>query len=104
MKRSDVAALRGEPSYVWRAGQERRLQLIAKWTTLEEARVLVAGCGVGMYAHQIRQRFTDAVEAFDIELERVRDTRRRSHRRWSLRANGFRSATIHSMSCFHMKS
>ena len=75
MKRSDVAALRGEPSYVWRAGQERRLQLIAKWTALEEARVLVAGCGVGMYAHQIRQRFTDAVQAFDIELERVRDTR-----------------------------
>ena len=25
---SDKAALRGEPSYVWRAGQERRLKMI----------------------------------------------------------------------------
>ncbi len=71
---SDLAALRGEPSYVWRAGQERRLQMIAAWTGLEGARVLVAGCGVGMYARQIKRRFTDAVDAFDIEYERVRET------------------------------
>ena len=47
MTQSNMAALRGEPSYVWRAGQERRLQMIATWTTLEQATVLVAGCGVG---------------------------------------------------------
>lgn len=69
---SDLAALRGEPSYVWRAGQERRLKMIAKWTRLEGARVLVAGCGVGIYARQIKRRFTDAVDAFDIEYERAR--------------------------------
>ena len=69
---SDLAALRGEPSYVWRAGQERRLKMIAKWTRLEGARVLVAGCGVGMYAHRIKRRYTDAVDAFDIEYDRVR--------------------------------
>ena len=71
---SDLAALRGEPSYVWRAGQERRLKMVAKWTRLEGARVLIAGCGIGMYAHQIKRRYTDAVDAFDIEYDRVRVT------------------------------
>ncbi len=75
MSHSDLAALRGEPSYVWRAGQERRLQMIAKWGRLEGARVLVAGCGVGMYARQIRRRFTKSVAAFDIEFDRVRAAR-----------------------------
>ncbi len=71
MTASDLAALRGEPSYLWRAGQERRLQMIAKWARLEGARVLVAGCGVGMYARQIKRRYTDSVAAFDIEYDRV---------------------------------
>ena len=72
MSHSDLASLRGEPSYVWRAGQERRLGMMARWADLRDASVLVAGCGVGMYAGQIRQRFTPHVEAFDIEYERVR--------------------------------
>ncbi|MEZ4667173.1 MAG: methyltransferase domain-containing protein [Anaerolineae bacterium] len=65
------AAERGVPSLVWRAGQERRLQMIAKWAKLENASVLIDGCGVGTYAAQIRNRFTADVEAFDIEVERV---------------------------------
>lgn len=75
MVRSDQAALRGEPSYVWRAGQERRLQMMARWAQLSDARVLVAGCGVGMYARQIRQRYTPKVHGFDIEFARVRSAR-----------------------------
>ncbi len=71
MSPSNLAALRGEPSYVWRAGQERRLQMIAKWAKLEDAKVLIDGCGVGMYASQIRRRYSPDVEAFDIETERV---------------------------------
>ncbi len=70
---SDLAALRGEPSYVWRAGQERRLQMIARFAQLDSARVLVDGCGVGMYASQIRQRYAAQVEAVDIEPDRVRE-------------------------------
>ncbi len=69
---SDMASLRGEPSYVWRAGQERRLQMIARAAPLDGARVLVAGCGVGMYARQLQTRFHCRVQAFDIESERVR--------------------------------
>ncbi len=75
MTRSDLASLRGEPSYVWRAGQERRLRMMAKWAPLAGAHVLVAGCGVGMYAAKIRQRFTNRVEAFDIEFSRARAAR-----------------------------
>lgn len=75
MDHSDAAARRGEPSYVWRAGQERRLRMMAKWARLEDARALVAGCGVGMYAAQIRRRFTPFVQAFDIEPDRVQMTR-----------------------------
>lgn len=71
MSHSELAALRGEPSYVWRAGQERRLQFIAQYAQLENARVLVDGMGVGMYASQIRRRYTPNVEGFDIEPERV---------------------------------
>jgi SAM-dependent methyltransferase len=71
MPHSELAALRGEPSYVWRAGQERRLQMIVRWAKLDGARLLEAGGGVGMYAAQIRQRYTPDVELFDIELERV---------------------------------
>jgi SAM-dependent methyltransferase len=76
MSHSPLAAQRGEPSYVWRAGQERRLNMIAHWTQLENARVLEAGGGIGMYAAQIRRRFTPYVECFDIELERVQEANR----------------------------
>lgn len=75
MSQSELASLRGEPSYVWRAGQERRLGMMARWAELRDARVLVAGCGVGIYAGQIRQRYTPSVEAFDIEIERVNAAR-----------------------------
>jgi SAM-dependent methyltransferase len=68
---SHLAALRGEPSYVWRAGQERRLQMIVEWVKLDGAHVLEAGGGVGMYASQIGSRYDAVVEMFDIELERV---------------------------------
>ena len=49
--------------------------MIAQWTKLHDASVLIDGCGVGTYASQIRRRFTPAVEAFDIETERVSEAR-----------------------------
>ena len=50
--------------------------MMAKWSRLEGASVLVAGCGVGIYAQQIRQRYTVAVDGFDIELNRVSAARK----------------------------
>lgn len=75
MPPSDLAALRGEPSYVWRAGQERRLRMIATWTTLENARVLDAGCGVGMYTSKFIERYTPHVEGIEYEFERALEAR-----------------------------
>lgn len=73
---SHLAAARGEPSYVWRDGQERRLRMINHWADLRGACVLEAGCGLGAYSSQIRRRFSLCVEAFDIELERIEFARR----------------------------
>lgn len=73
---SELAALRGEPSYVWRSGQERRLGMIARWARLENAVILEAGCGQGAYAGQFRRRFSPHVEAFDLEFARVQMARR----------------------------
>ena len=50
--------------------------MMSKWARLCDAHVLVAGCGVGMYASQIRARYTDSVAALDIEFERVKIARR----------------------------
>ena len=72
---SELAAQRGEPSYVWRAGQERRLQMVEKWAKLDGARVLVDGCGVGMYSTAFIDRYGAQVEAIDIELPRAMDAR-----------------------------
>ncbi|MHB8507155.1 MAG: class I SAM-dependent methyltransferase [Candidatus Dormibacteria bacterium] len=69
---SDKAALRGEPSYVWRAGQERRLQMILEAAPmLRGGRVLEHGCGVGLYVQHLREH-SASVHGFDFELARVK--------------------------------
>jgi SAM-dependent methyltransferase len=71
------AALRGEPSYVWRAGQERRLAMIlAAAGDRAQGDVLVNGCGVGMYAEHLAP-FGGQVVGLDIEYDRVRIGHRR---------------------------
>lgn len=50
----EKAALRGEPSYVWRAGQERRLEMIVRAAGDRiRGRLLENGCGVGMYVRHL---------------------------------------------------
>lgn len=66
----DKAAERGNPSFVWRFGQDRRLDMIARWARLEQSRVLVDGCGIGMYVRKLRV-FTPHVYGMDIEFDRV---------------------------------
>ena len=49
----DKAADLGHPSYVWRAGQERRFGLITHWSSVEDADVLVDGAGIGTYSSHL---------------------------------------------------
>ncbi|NJN82235.1 MAG: methyltransferase domain-containing protein [Caldilineaceae bacterium] len=68
------AALRGNPSFVWRAGQDRRLNMILRWGIDEPPRrlerVLVDGCGVGMYV-QALQPYAEQVCGIDIEADHL---------------------------------
>jgi SAM-dependent methyltransferase len=50
----EKAALRGEPSYVWRAGQQRRLDMIIQAAGDRlKGRVLENGCGIGLYLEHL---------------------------------------------------
>lgn len=66
----DKAILRGHPSYVWREGQERRLQMVRRWAPLAGRRVLDVGCGLGMYTNAFGH-YTPHVYGVEIEFERA---------------------------------
>jgi SAM-dependent methyltransferase len=49
-----MAAARGEPSYIWRAGQQRRLEMIkAAAGDRIKGRLLENGCGIGLYLEHL---------------------------------------------------
>jgi SAM-dependent methyltransferase len=60
----------GHPSYVWRRGQDRRLNLIRQHVELRGKRILDVGCGLGMYVARFRQ-FSDDVYGVDIDPDKV---------------------------------
>ncbi len=69
MTHSTKAALRGEPGYVWRSGQERRLAMIRQWVNLEGAVILDNGCGLGTYLEAFAAYSS---HCFGLELEHDR--------------------------------
>jgi SAM-dependent methyltransferase len=70
---SAQAALRGEPSYVWRSGQERRLRMMLQAApNWRNGLILVDGCGVGSYVAHL-QNIAAQVHGLDIEWERLRE-------------------------------
>jgi SAM-dependent methyltransferase len=74
----DKAALRGEPSYVWRAGQERRLEMIRKAAGERiRGRILENGCGVGMYVEHLAP-FGGTVIGLEYDFERASEARTHS--------------------------
>lgn len=73
----EQAARRGNPSFVWRAGQERRLALVRRYAPLEGQRILDVGCGVGMYTHAFL-RFSPEVYGIELELDRAREAQIRA--------------------------
>jgi SAM-dependent methyltransferase len=74
----DKAALRGEPSYVWRAGQQRRLEMIIR-TAGEciKGHILEDGCGVGMYVEHLSP-FGGTVMGLEYDFERAAEAGRTS--------------------------
>ncbi|MGB9640173.1 MAG: class I SAM-dependent methyltransferase [Anaerolineales bacterium] len=69
---SEKAARCGEPSYVWRSGQERRLRLIfSAAENRAHGTVLENGCGVGMYLEQLGKNAQLAV-GLEYDLDRAK--------------------------------
>jgi SAM-dependent methyltransferase len=76
-QREPDAARLGNPSFVWRFGQERRLAMVERYIALEGRRVLDLGCGVGEYVRAFAREGADALGC-DIELPRLIEARDRS--------------------------
>jgi SAM-dependent methyltransferase len=71
----DKAALRGEPSYIWRAGQQRRLDMITQAAGERiQGKILENGCGVGMYVEHLTP-FGGIVLGLEYDFERAAEAR-----------------------------
>ena len=71
MTHSDKAAQRGEPGYVWRSGQERRLEMIRHWSDLRGA-ILDNGTGLGTYLEAIGRLSPGSLRVgLEVEHERA---------------------------------
>lgn len=74
----EKAALRGEPSYVWRAGQERRLGMILQVAGERiSGDILENGCGVGMYVEHLSP-YGGTVVGLEYDFERTIEAHTRS--------------------------
>jgi SAM-dependent methyltransferase len=67
----------GHPSYVWRTGQERRLEMVRRHVALEGKQILDLGCGLGMYTEAF-SRYSRDVYGIEVELERAREALQRA--------------------------
>jgi SAM-dependent methyltransferase len=76
----EKAALRGEPSYVWRAGQQRRLEMILEAAGARtQGAILENGCGVGMYVEHLSKQ-GGCVYGLEYDFERAIEACQRSPR------------------------
>jgi SAM-dependent methyltransferase len=74
----EKAALRGEPSYVWRAGQQRRLEMILETAgERTKGRILENGCGVGMYVEHLAP-YGGEIVGLEYDFERAAEAGIRS--------------------------
>ncbi len=74
------AALRGEPSYVWRDGQQRRLEMVNRAAGERiTGRILENGCGVGMYVEHLSP-LGGEVFGLEYDFERAHEAAARSPR------------------------
>jgi SAM-dependent methyltransferase len=74
------AALRGEPSYIWREGQQRRLEMIVRAAGERvRGRILENGCGVGMYVEHLAP-YGGCIAGLEYDFERAAEAGIRSPR------------------------
>jgi len=76
----EKSALCGEPSHVWRDGQQRRLEMILRAAGERiNGRVLENGCGVGMYVEHLTP-YGGIVIGLEYNFERAAEAHTRSER------------------------
>ena len=76
----EKAALRGEPSYVWRAGQQRRLEMIIRSAGERiKGNILENGCGLGMYIEHLAP-FGGKIFGLEYDFERASEAGKNSAR------------------------
>ncbi len=74
----EKAARCGEPSYVWRSGQERRLGLILEAAGKRASGVILEnGCGIGMYLEKLASTAKFAI-GLEYDFERAQQAHTRS--------------------------
>lgn len=66
----DKAIKLGHPSYVWRYGQDRRLNLIGEFARLKDAKILDIGCGIGAYVEKFHALGARPF-GVDVDLEKL---------------------------------
>jgi SAM-dependent methyltransferase len=70
----DKAALCGEPSYVWREGQQRRLNMILNaFGEKAQGSILENGCGIGMYVEHLLP-FAGSLVGLEFDFDRAVET------------------------------
>ncbi len=82
------AARLGNPSFVWRSGQERRLALIERYVPLRGRRVLDLGCGLGEYVRAFARRGARAAGT-DVAADRLAEAARRVEETGTQGVDGF---------------
>ncbi len=75
MSIDDKAIHLGHPSYVWRFGQDRRLDLIRRFVRFDNVRILDIGCGIGAYVDKFRLLGGHAF-GVDVDAEKLADGHR----------------------------
>lgn len=86
MRDLEKAAIRGEPSYLWREGQERRLGMILEAAGVRsQGWVLDNGCGVGAYLKRLAQI---GPRTFGLEFDEGRAIEASHHHPNTIRAAG----------------
>lgn len=77
MTELEKAAALGQPSFMWRAGQERRLQMILQAASgRERGWVLDNGCGIGMYLERLAPNAEHAI-GLEFDFDRAAEARGR---------------------------